>query len=63
MLCVPIGVDLLFRYPQVWSAMVVISWLMFALLAVAGLCSLRSVVDRWLPESSRMRPRRMFRGR
>ena len=63
MLCVSIGVDLLFRYPQVRSSMVVISWLMFALLAVAGLCSLRRVVDRWLPESSRMRPSRMFRGR
>ncbi|MDL9937571.1 hypothetical protein QSJ18_12515 [Gordonia sp. ABSL1-1] len=63
LLCVPIGVDLLFRYDEVWSAMVVISWIEFALLLLAGLLTMRRVVDRWLPPSTRMQPSKMFRAR
>ncbi|MGV9793320.1 hypothetical protein [Gordonia sp. NPDC003422] len=62
MLCIPIGSDLLFRYDEISSTMVVVSWLQFALLGLAGVISLRRVVDRWLPESSRMRPSKMLRG-
>ncbi|MEO9329613.1 hypothetical protein [Gordonia aurantiaca] len=63
LLCVPIGIDLLFRYPDIPSAMVVLGWLQFALVLVSALLTLRRPVNRWLPESTRMRPSRVFRGR
>lgn len=63
LLCIPIGVDLLFRYPEVSSTMVVLSWTQFALLVLAALFTLRRSVNRWLPESTRMRPSRMLRAR
>lgn len=63
LLCIPIGVDLLFRYPDIPSAMAVLSYLQFALVLVAALLTLRRSVNRWLPESTRMRPSRMLRGR
>ncbi|GAC67135.1 hypothetical protein [Gordonia soli] len=62
LLCIPVGVDLLFRYPDVWSAMVVIAWIQFGLLVLSALCTLRRPVNQWLPSSTRMRPTRMFRG-
>ncbi|WP_439031365.1 hypothetical protein [Gordonia terrae] len=63
LLCIPVGVDLLFRYPDVSSIMVVLSYLQFGLLVVAALCTLRRPVNRWLPDSTRMKPTRMIRGR
>lgn len=60
-LCVPIGVDLLLRYSEIPSALVIISWTQAALLVVAMLFTLRRPVDRWLPESTRMKPTKMFR--
>lgn len=63
LLCIPVGVDLLFRYPDVSSTMVVLSYAQFALLVVAALCTLRRPVNQWLPESTRMKPTRMMRGR
>lgn len=63
LLCIPIGIDLLFRYPEIWGAMPIIGWLQFALLIVAGLFTLQRSVNQWLPESTRMRPSRMFRAR
>ncbi|NDZ92647.1 hypothetical protein G3I13_20820 [Streptomyces sp. SID6673] len=63
LLCIPIGIDLLFQYPQVWSAMVVISWIQFALLIVAAIFAVRRSVNQWLPESTRMRPTKMMRAR
>ncbi|WAC57389.1 hypothetical protein [Gordonia sp. SL306] len=63
LLCIPIGIDLLFQYPEVWSAMVVISWIQFALLIVAAMFTVRRSVNQWLPESTRMRPTRMMRAR
>ena len=63
LLCIPVGVDLLFRYPDVSSVIVVLSYLQFGLLVVAALCTLRRPVNQWLPESTRMKPTRMMRGR
>ncbi|MGW0037448.1 hypothetical protein [Gordonia sp. NPDC003376] len=63
LLCIPVGIDLFFGYPGLWSGAVVLGWLQFALLIVAGVMTLRRVVDRWLPESTRMRPSRMLRAR
>ncbi len=63
LMCIPIGIDLLFDYPEVWSAMPVIAWLQFALLIVASVFTLRRNVNQWLPDSTRMRPTKMFRAR
>ncbi|MXP23775.1 hypothetical protein GIY30_20770 [Gordonia sp. HNM0687] len=63
LLCIPIGIDLLFDYPEVWSAMSVIAWLQFGLLILAALFTLRRNVNQWLPDSTRMRPTRVFRER
>ena len=63
LLCIPIGIDLLFRYPEVWSALPVIGWIQFALLAISALCTMQKSVNRWLPQSTRMRPMRMVKGR
>ncbi|MFW0786537.1 hypothetical protein AAFP35_18735 [Gordonia sp. CPCC 206044] len=63
LLCIPIGIDLLFAYPEVSSSMTVIAWIQFALLILAGLFSLRRNVNQWLPPSTRMRPTRMLRGK
>lgn len=63
LLCIPVGVDLLFRYPDVSSSMVVLSYVQFGLLVVAALCTLRRPVNQWLPESTRMKPTRAMRGR
>ncbi len=62
LLCIPIGIDLLFAYPEIWSAMSVIAWVQFALLIIAAVLTLRRTVERWLPPSTRMRPTRMWRG-
>ncbi|MBD0863243.1 hypothetical protein IA539_18885 [Gordonia sp. zg691] len=63
LLCIPVGVDLLFRYPDVSSSMVVLSYVQFGLLIVAALLTLRRPVNRWLPDSTRMKPTRVLRGR
>ena len=63
LLCIPVGTDLLFRYDELSSIIPIVGWIQFGLLCLAALCSLRRVVDRWLPPSDRMRPTRMFRER
>lgn len=63
LMCIPVGLDLFFRYPEVWSGTVVLGWVQFALLVVAAVMTVRRAVDRWLPTSTRMRPTRMFRAR
>lgn len=63
LLCIPVGTDLLFRYDELSSILPIVGWIQFGLLCLAALCSLRRVVDRWLPPSDRMRPTRMFRER
>ena len=62
LLCIPVGNDLLFRYPDVWSTMSVIAWIQFGFLVLAALITLRKPVNQWLPASTRMRPSRVFRG-
>ncbi len=62
LLCIPVGIDLLFRYPDVWASLPIIGWVQFACLVVAAVCTLRRSVGKWLPASTRMRPMRMFRG-
>lgn len=61
LLCIPVGLDLFFRYPPLWSGIVILGWLQFGLLVVAAVMSLRRSVNRWLPESTRLRPTRMMR--
>jgi hypothetical protein len=63
LLCIPIGIDLLFDYPEVPSAIAVLGWVQFGLLVVAALMTLRRSVNQWLPVSTRMRPTRMLRAR
>lgn len=63
LLCIPVGVDLLFRYPDISSTMVVLSYVQFALLVIAALFTVRRSVNSWLPASTRMKPTRMLRGR
>lgn len=61
LLFIPIGIDLLFDYPEVSGVMPIIGWLQFALLLVAAIFTLRRAVERWLPPSTRIRPSRMLR--
>lgn len=61
LLCIPIGIDLLLRYPTVPSELIIVAWIQFALLLLAALCSLRRAVNTWLPDSTRMKPSKMFR--
>lgn len=63
LLCIPIGVDLLFGYPDVSSLMPIIGWIQFGLLILASLFTLQRAVNQWLPPSNRMRPSRMLRGK
>ncbi|MGC4933492.1 hypothetical protein ACLQ3C_07400 [Gordonia sp. DT30] len=63
LMCIPVGLDLFFRYPSLWSGTVVLGWIQFGLLLVAAVMTLRRAVDRWLPESTRMRPSKMMRAR
>ncbi|MFW0793581.1 hypothetical protein AAFP30_07200 [Gordonia sp. CPCC 205515] len=63
LLCIPIGIDLLFRNPEVSSLMPVVGWIQFGLLVLAALFTLQRAVNQWLPPSDRMRPTRMLRGR
>ncbi|GAB18876.1 hypothetical protein GOEFS_069_00020 [Gordonia effusa NBRC 100432] len=60
-LSVPIGIDLLLRYPDVSSVMILVAWIQAGLLAISALCAMRRPVNRWLPESTRMKPSKMFR--
>ena len=61
LLCIPIGLDLLFRYDELWSGIVIVGWLQFALLLIAAVMTLRRSVNSWLPQSTRMRPGRMLK--
>ena len=63
LLCIPVGIDLLFRYPEVWPALPIIGWVQFGFLVVTAGCLLRRPVNQWLPPSTRIRPSRVLRGR
>ncbi|KQR99819.1 hypothetical protein ASG12_03355 [Williamsia sp. Leaf354] len=59
LLCIPVGIDLLFDYPEVSPVMTVIAWVQFALLLLSALFTLRRSVNQWLPEPMRLRPGQM----
>lgn len=61
LLCIPMGMDLLFDYPAVPGALRVVGWIQFALLLLSALFTLRRSVDRWLPPSERMKPSHLIR--
>lgn len=63
LLCIPIGIDLLFEYEGHDGLIPLLCWVQFALLAVAALMTVRRSVNQWLPTSTRMRPTRMLRAR
>ncbi|HEY9316032.1 hypothetical protein [Williamsia sp.] len=61
LLCIPMGIDLLFDYSDVPGTIRFIGWLQFALLLLSALFTLRRGVNQWLPPSNRMKPTQIFR--
>lgn len=61
LLCIPMGIDLLFDYSSVPAAIRIIGWLQFTLLLFSALFTLRRGVNQWLPSSQRMKPTQIFR--
>lgn len=61
LLCIPMGIDLLFDYPEVPAAIRILGWVQFALLLLSALFTLRRGVNQWLPPSARMKPTAIFR--
>lgn len=53
LLCIPIGIDLLFDYPSISGVIKFVGWLQFALLLLSALFTLRRGVNRWLPPPMR----------
>jgi hypothetical protein len=58
LLAIPVGVDLLFDYPEVPTVMTVIAWVQFGLLVLSALFTFRRDVNLWLPAPMRLRPGR-----
>ncbi|HMS77711.1 hypothetical protein [Gordonia sp. (in: high G+C Gram-positive bacteria)] len=56
MMCIPIGIDLLFAYQRLSVVIVVIGWAQLVLLAFSALCTLRKEVNDWLPAPNKVRP-------
>lgn len=56
MMCIPIGIDLLFAYSGLSTVIVVLGWAQLVLLAFSALCTLRKEVNEWLPAPNRVRP-------
>lgn len=61
LLCIPMGIDLLFDYSSVPAAIRIVGWLQFVLLLLSALFTLRRGVNQWLPSSQRMKPTQIFR--
>lgn len=61
LLGIPIGLDLLFSYHEIWVGIRVLGWLQFALLAASVVCVFSGGVNKWLPRSERIRPTALFR--
>lgn len=61
LLCIPMGIDLLFNYPPIPVEIRVVGWVQFALLLLSALFMLRRAVNRWLPPSERMKPSQLIR--
>ena len=55
MMCIPIGIDLLFAYQRLSVVIVVIGWAQLVLLAFSALCTLRTEVNDWLPAPNKVR--------
>ncbi|MFZ2510831.1 MAG: hypothetical protein WAW85_07055 [Gordonia sp. (in: high G+C Gram-positive bacteria)] len=62
-LFVPLIGDLIFAYPEVPSAFRVLAWTSAGTLLLSSLITFRGAVGRWLPESTRIRPSRVWRER
>ena len=60
MMCIPIGVDLLFAYDTLSVAVVVAGWAQLVFLALSALCTLRKEVNNWLPAPNKVRSGSMF---
>ncbi|WP_018180281.1 hypothetical protein [Jongsikchunia kroppenstedtii] len=61
LLSIPIGLDLLFGYHQIWVGLRVLGWIQFGLLAGSVVCLFGTGVNKWLPRSERIRPTALFR--
>ncbi|WP_030168914.1 MULTISPECIES: hypothetical protein [Actinomycetes] len=61
LLCIPMGIDLLFDYPSISGVIKFMGWLQFTLLLLSALFTLRRGVNRWLPPSMRMKPTQIIR--
>lgn len=61
LLCIPVGIDLLFGYPQMSVLIRVVGWVQFGALLASMLCTFRRGVNRWLPESERIRVKQVLR--
>lgn len=61
LLSIPIGLDLLFGYHQIWVGIRVLGWIQFGLLAGSVVCLYGTTVNKWLPRSERIRPTALFR--
>lgn len=62
-LFVPLIADLLFAYPEVPTAFQVLAWVSAGALLLSVLVTFRGAVGRWLPETTRIRPSRVWRER
>lgn len=60
-LFLPLISDLLFGYPEVPQLIRVLVWVSVGALLLSMLMTFRGVVGRWLPESMRLRPSRVWR--
>jgi len=60
LVCIPTGMDLL-DFANAAPTMVIIGWIQFGALLLSGLCTLRPVVNRWLPTGRSLLPSKMVR--
>ncbi len=58
---IPIGIDLLFSYPEVSVGVRVIGWVQFALLLLSALFTMRRSVNVWLPGTMKFMPGQALR--
>ncbi|GAA2057612.1 hypothetical protein GCM10009722_15750 [Williamsia deligens] len=57
-LAIPVGIDLLFGYPEIPTVMSVVAWVQLGLVVLSALFTFRREVNLWLPEPMRLRPGR-----
>ncbi len=61
LVCIPIGIDLLFSYSEVPGVIRIVGWVQFALLLLCALFTLRRSVGVWLPETMKFMPGQILR--